>query len=1421
MPHKTTLKHNRAVQEILGNSGVPPLWSPSSEGSTTDSSMTSSPLPSPQPEVVSQSQHPLLPDARQDKHGWHYRFRRSKTAIMCVVAMALFTDMVVYGIVVPILPLIVEELGGDSKAVGFLFGCYVHICNFSYQIQFALAHLAFGLLGSTPIFATLSDKYQNRKIPMIVGMLGLGLSTTFFGIAKTYTQLVIARIAQGCAGGASWTIGLGMLADVFPPQKLGVVMGTVLAANTLGFTIGPALGGLLFQYHGEAAPFIFCSVLAFFDFLCACWIAEPSKLAHLNSTTELVAEALESDPLSPTHARGISTDGPTSTDERTPLLHPDPAPPPTLSHHASPPKTPDNPSITMWKLLSHWTIASCLLATVVGASVFSGVEPTLPIHLQRTFHADASTIGLLFMAIVIPTFLSPVIGAASDKYGGKVVSCTGTVLTAISAPLIAYPSKHIWLEIPPLMLFGLASSMITTPLLPQMGEVVHKLGGGAYGRVSLITLWTRRRQSPRAKDNHHDMKRARPPSPDGADQPRIWPPSLTTLKAVFQALNTVYSFCSTRKHLAITFDTVKASVENLTKKELTLGDLAAIKFLCPSLMSCSYVDKEQLHTSKSSAEDIYEPNTGFSPYVLLFEFHDGELEPKSKGAKKNYSDMRGAHSVPLPMAKLTKLIEKRNAKFDDAVTRYLKDCEQNGFDPENHLINSARSYIPVQPILNDSSWKPGDVNEIGTDRTISIPELIVHLKQQDFYESQLVDGGSRSFAQKTAEYGELKVPLHSEIARALNEEKITRLYSHQVKAINDLNDGHSVIVSTSTASGKSLIYQIPVLEVLLKDPEARAVYIFPTKALAQDQKRSLQNILCMCPGLRDVKVSTFDGDTPTASRPEIRSDASIIFTNFDMIHLAILPVTQQWKEFLLSLKYIVVDGLFGAHCALVMRRLIRMCERLGNTRVQFVSCSATIGNPEQHMMNMLGIDNIRLTSNDGSPSGRKEFVIWNPPYIDPKDLKQGRKNIVIETAQIFELLISKNVRTIVFCKSRKMCEVLMKQIRTNLQRGQNAGLLKKVMSYRAGYTPQKLIPVIVTTRCRLDARSAMVIVGNGILFLVFRKPVQHYWKLLNFQLNQFIPKQWQQSGRAGRRNKDSLSLLVTDRNPFDQYYTRCPGALFDAPHADITVDYLNPLVLETHLQCAAAEAPIKCDEDERFFGEGLEGICKERLVFDEKWKDLYAVVDVTDDRNVIIEEIEASRATFTIYEGAIYIHQGITYLVEETDVDRRYAKIRMLNNINWTTQQRDYTDVDAVETQRTRHVKDSLSVVHFGAIRVSTTVFGYFKMDDKARILDAVDVNMPPIVRDMVGLWVDVPRTAMDHITSLSIDLNAAIHAAAILNDPLATTRLEEKVPDELVLDDEFDAGDSANWEEVDWEALDRMVSDAKQDRHEVCHEDL
>ncbi|RUP44875.1 P-loop containing nucleoside triphosphate hydrolase protein [Jimgerdemannia flammicorona] len=640
--------------------------------------------------------------------------------------------------------------------------------------------------------------------------------------------------------------------------------------------------------------------------------------------------------------------------------------------------------------------------------------------------------------------------------------------------------------------------------------------------------------------------------------------------------------------------------------------------------------------------------------------------------------------------KILRMINKRNVKFHDAVTRFLEDCERNNLDPENHLMTAAHSYIPVQPILTYGLNTSSDAN-VGTCRNISILELIVLLKKEPFYENQLVVNASRSFPERAAKFGELKVPLSGEIAKALNDDKgITHLYSHQADAINNLHNGHNVIVSTSTASGKSLIYQIPVLQLLERDMNARA-------------------ILFLCPRLKNVKIYTFDGDTPMSTRPDIRNNASVIFTNFDMIHAAILPFAQQWKYFLSVMKYVVIDelhvynGLFGAHCALIMRRLNRMCEQFGNTQIQFISCSATIGNPDLHVKNFMGVSDIRFISNDGSPCGRKEFMIWNPPLVDPLDPTQGRKSAVMQTALILEFLISKNVRTIVFCKvimlswlnshngisqtlgnngamiyaqARKVCEIVMSQIRMNLQRGQNTYLLEKVMSYRAGYTPQdrrrieqqlfsgELIGVIATSALEL---------GIDVGSLELTSVVSQSDAVLMLGVPWSISAMWQQSGRAGRRNRDSLSLLIADHNSFDQYYTQNPSDLFDTPIASINVDITNPLILEAHLQCAAAESPLKIPSDEHFFGGNLKQICSRSLMFDEEQRDTYVVVDVTDNLNIIIEEIEASRAIFTIYEGAIFIHQGITYIVEETNVDLRYAKVRILNGIDWTTKQRDYT----------------------------------------------------------------------------------------------------------------------------------------------------
>ncbi|KAI8639413.1 major facilitator superfamily domain-containing protein [Parasitella parasitica] len=365
------------------------------------------------------------------------RARYSRMGVACVVALTLFTDMLVYGVVIPCLPiLVIDRLEGDSTMVGFLFGCY-----------------AFGLLLATPVFAILSDRYQNRRYPMMGGMLGLGISTLAFAEADTYALLVLARVAQGVAGGASWTIGLGLLADVFPTNTLGTVMGTVLTAHTVGFALGPGIGGALYEYGGMEAPFFFCAGFAVLNFLAILWLAEP-KHNHIEETQDHVSRAQE------------------DIDETTPLVN-----------NSNISRSRDKKPLTMIDLLKNWRILSCVLCVTVSASVFAGIEPALPIHLQKTFNASASTIGLIFVAMVVPAFLAPIIGHLSDKIGRQVISATGMLLMAVASPLVALQYTSIYWIIPPLMAFGLSSPVTLTPILPEMGETVSDMGGAAYAQV--------------------------------------------------------------------------------------------------------------------------------------------------------------------------------------------------------------------------------------------------------------------------------------------------------------------------------------------------------------------------------------------------------------------------------------------------------------------------------------------------------------------------------------------------------------------------------------------------------------------------------------------------------------------------------------------------------------------------------------------------------------------------------------------------------------------------------------------------------------------------------------------------------------------------------------------------------------------------
>ncbi|KAI8881999.1 MFS general substrate transporter [Backusella circina FSU 941] len=370
------------------------------------------------------------------------RARRANISVAIVVAFTLFTDMIFYGVILPTLPIIVlERLKGDSTMVGFLFGSS-----------------AIGLILSTPIFAIISDRYQNRRYPMLGGMVGLVLSTLGYATANSYSVLVLSRIAQGMAGGASWSLGLSLLADVYPTNKLGVVMGSVLAANTLGFAGGPAVGGLLFDYGGFEAPFYFCAALAVVNFFAIAWLAEPD---HSGKSSEAAVAAAREDDVE-------TISEPTET---TPLVNN---------------TNKQDKQLTMVDLLLNKRVIACVICVMVSSSVFSGIEPTLSVYLLKEYNASASLIGVIIMSMVIPAFLSPLVGHLSDTMGRHPIVASGMILTALICPVIAIQYSSIYMVIVPLVILGLSNPLTMTPLLPEMGEVVKEMGGAAYAQAYAI-----------------------------------------------------------------------------------------------------------------------------------------------------------------------------------------------------------------------------------------------------------------------------------------------------------------------------------------------------------------------------------------------------------------------------------------------------------------------------------------------------------------------------------------------------------------------------------------------------------------------------------------------------------------------------------------------------------------------------------------------------------------------------------------------------------------------------------------------------------------------------------------------------------------------------------------------------------------------
>ncbi|KAL4255986.1 P-loop containing nucleoside triphosphate hydrolase protein [Pleurotus pulmonarius] len=857
----------------------------------------------------------------------------------------------------------------------------------------------------------------------------------------------------------------------------------------------------------------------------------------------------------------------------------------------------------------------------------------------------------------------------------------------------------------------------------------------------------------------------------------------------YEALNTVLAFVSSRKHLATTFPVVRTSVENLIKHPLELVKVAELKALLPDVIKFAYIPKAEHNIHGESRPDPFEPSSSTTRieddtgHVLILDFAEN-----SKGKKNQNPGFSLAPPPSLTPTAAKKLVEKRNTLLVQAINDLIA-ATPSGEDPVALLQSAGRDHIPINPSASRATFS--EFSEAVSSQVPdpshrpSVSSILSELESQSWYRNQIVE--RRKFDVRDGKTGDLDAPLSPNIRKALAAARnITSLYTHQATAINALAKGENVIVSTSTASGKSVIYQVPVLRFLEEDASATAIFVYPTKALAQDQRAAMQLLLASCPGLEHIQVATYDGDTLSEYRAGIREAASIIFTNFDMIHAGILPHEELWRSFMTRLKLFAVDelhyysNLFGSHVAQIMRRFRRVCGAVGNSNMRFVSCSATISNPSMHMKNIFGVGDIVSITEDGAPSGHKDFIIWNPPLIDETEPALGRRSSLSEATGLMRYLMKRGIRCILFCKIRKACELAMKALRADLSAEGRHDILQKTVAYRGGYSPED------RRRIETDAFSGNLlgIVATNALELGVDIGVLDAVIMLGFPVT--IASFRQQAGRAGRRAQDALAVLVPDMFPVDQHFLNHPGDLWDGPISDILVDLQSEVILEAHLQCAAHEMPVSI-EDEVYFGPSLKHICETRLTKDaDGWyhphpkflpspsrhisirgvqEEKYAVVDVTKDTYpVIIEEIEVSRALFEIYEGGVFIHQGLTFIVREVSHDTKTAKV-IRADVSWTTEPRDFTDVNAAQTYRIKALKDSPQRSFFGKIHVYTKVFGFFKVRHK-RILDSVDVETPPWERDSIGMWLDVPKSTLIIMQKADINAAEAIHSAqhAFLN---------------------------------------------------------
>lgn len=595
---------------------------------------------------------------------------------------------------------------------------------------------------------------------------------------------------------------------------------------------------------------------------------------------------------------------------------------------------------------------------------------------------------------------------------------------------------------------------------------------------------------------------------------------------------------------------------------------------------------------------------------------------------------------------------------------------------------------------------------------------------------------------KTADWPEWAAP---SLVKLLIDEGIRQPWSHQVEMAEHIYAGRDVVCATGTASGKSLGYQLPILSDLAQPGNmASALYISPTKALAQDQRAAIARMCAQCDELSDVVVATYDGDTAPEARRVIREQARVIVTNPDMLHASILGNPQVWGRFLRSLKFVVIDechtyrGVFGAHVSLILRRLLRLCQM----RPTVALASATSVDPATHAERLTGRTEIAAVTEDGSPTGTTTVALWEPGLLPDVEGENGapvRRAANTEAAEIMGRVIAHGARTLTFARSRRGAETVAMGAAEQLSSMGRAADAVRVAAYRAGYTPEDRRAL----ERRLDNGELLGVASTNALELGI--DVGGLDCVITSGFPGTIASFRQQAGRAGRRGQSALVMLVGADDPMDTYLVHHPEALLDQPVENTVFDPTNPYILTDHLVCAAAEKPLSDAEVARWRSEQLveqliaagrlkrrpKGIFANLTVAKEVHAGMsirggavksVAIVESATGR--LLGEVDAGRAVSDVHTGAVYLHQGDTFVVDDLDLDANVAWVRA-DYPEYTTQVVRETDIRVIHTRRTWRLTDGVWLADVD-VEVSHTVTGYRKRLPGGEILEVVPLEVPP-----------------------------------------------------------------------------------------------